>query len=206
MSNVYNAIEEKIISGEYKSGEQITEMRLSSELGVSRTPVREALAMLEKDGLIELIPNKGAVVRGISESDLVDIYAIRERLEGLCALLCAERIDDKGQRELSDIVELSEFYLSKGDAEKLSELDSRFHACIYAHCGSRMLQKILSDLHRAIGAYRRRSIENPERTSKSVAEHRRIYEAIKDNDSALSEELMSQHINAALKNLLSLGK
>ena len=206
MNNVYTSIEDKIISGEYRAGEQITEMRLSGELGVSRTPVREALAMLEKDGLVELIPNKGAVVRGISQSDLIDIYAIRKRLEGLCAELCAERISDKGKKELSDIVELSEFYLSKKDSEKLSALDSRFHACIYENCGSRMLGKILSDLHRVIGAYRRRSLDNPDRVGRSVAEHREIFEAIASKDAARAEELMSAHIGAALTNLLSLEK
>ena len=205
MNNVYTAIEEKIISGEYKAGEQITEMRLSGELGVSRTPVREALAMLEKDGLVELIPNKGAVVRGISKSDLVDIYAIRGRLEGLCASMCAERITDKGKKELSEILDLSEFYLSKKDTEKLGDLDSRFHACIYENCGSRMLEKILSDLHRAVGAYRRRSLENPERVEKSVSEHKKICNAIIGGDASLAEKLISDHIAAALDNLLKIG-
>ena len=206
MNNVYTSIEDKIISGEYRAGEQITEMRLSGELGVSRTPVREALAMLEKDGLVELIPNKGAVVRGISQSDLLDIYSIRKRLEGLAAAMAAARIGDKGINELEEIMELSDFYLSKNNTEKLEELDSRFHTCIYNACESRMLAKILSDLHRVIGAYRRRSLDNPDRVGKSVAEHREIFEAIASKDAARAEELMSAHIDAALTNLLSLEK
>ena len=91
-------------------------------------------------------------------------------------------------------------------SEKLEELDSRFHTCIYNACESRMLAKILSDLHRVIGAYRRRSLDNPDRVGKSVAEHREIFEAIASKDAARAEELMSAHIDAALTNLLSLEK
>ena len=179
MKTVYDSLEEKILYGEYKIGEQITEKRISTDLGVSRTPVREALAMLEKDGLVELIPNKGAVVRGISSDDLIDIYNIRKRLEGLAASLAAQRIDEKGISELTEIVELSEFFILKNDTEKIKQFDSDFHACVYRYSGSRMLEKVLSDLHRSIGAYRKRSLENPGRLAKSVKEHREMLEAIK---------------------------
>jgi len=199
---VYSAIEEKILSGEYKVGEQITENRLSSELGVSRTPVREALMMLELNGLIDLIPNKGATVRGISVDDLIDIYKIRIRLEGLAASLAAERIDADGIRQLEETVELSEFYISKNDCEKIKELDSTFHSCVYRQSGSRMLEKVLSELHRSIGLYRKRSLENPGRIEKSVREHREILEAIKSKDAQKADELTALHVSAALKNLL----
>lgn len=204
MKNVYESLEEKILSGEYKIGEQITENRISTELGVSRTPVREALMMLEKDGLVDLIPNKGAVVRGVSTDDLIDIYNIRKRLEGLAASLAARRIDEKGVEELSEIVELSEFFISKNDAEKLKKLDSDFHARIYFYSGSRMLEKVLSDLHRSIGSYRKKSLENPGRLEKSVKEHRTILEAIKAGDAEKADELASLHVGAALDNLLML--
>ena len=199
---VYSAIEDKILSGEYKAGEQITENRLSSELGVSRTPVREALMMLELNGLIDLIPNKGAVVRGISVDDLVDIYKIRIRLEGLAASLAAERISDDGIRQLEETVELSEFYISKNDCEKIKELDSTFHSCVYRFSGSRMLEKVLSELHRSIGSYRKRSLENPGRLERSVSEHREILEAIKSKDAEKADKLTALHVNAALQNLL----
>lgn len=204
MSNVYSSIEEKILSGEYKIGEQITENRISAELGVSRTPVREALMMLERDGLIDLIPNKGAVVRGISPNDLIDIYEIRKRLEGLAASLAALRIDKKGIDELAEIVDLSDFYIKKGDTEKIKKLDSEFHSCIYRYSGSRMLEKVLSDLHRSIGSYRKMSLEIPGRIEKSVMEHREIFNAIKDGDQKKSDDFMSHHVGAALDNLLSL--
>ena len=206
MKSVYASLEEKILSGEYKIGEQITEKRISTELGVSRTPVREALLMLEKDGLVELIPNKGAVVRGISVGDLVDIYNIRKRLEGLAASLAAERIDEKGIAELSEIVELSEFFILKNDTEKLKQFDSDFHACVYKYSGSRMLEKVLCDLHRSIGSYRKRSLENPGRLEKSVKEHREMLEAIKAGDAEKADMLASLHVGAALENLLGVIK
>ena len=204
MKNIYESLEEKILSGEYKIGEQITENRISAELGVSRTPVREALMMLEKDGLIDLIPNKGAVVRGVSTDDLIDIYNIRKRLEGLAASLAAARIDEKGVSELSEIVELSEFYISKNDAEKIKKLDSDFHACVYRYSGSRMLEKVLSDLHRSVSTYRKKSLLSPGRLEKSVKEHREILNAIKAGDAEKADELASLHVGAALDNLLSI--
>lgn len=204
MKNVYESLEEKILSGEYKIGEQITENRISAELGVSRTPVREALMMLEKDGLVDLIPNKGAVVHGVSTDDLIDIYNIRKRLEGLAASLAARRIDEKGISELKETVELSEFYISKNDAEKLKKLDSDFHALVYHYSGSRMLEKVLSDLHRTVGSYRKKSLENPARLEKSVTEHREIFSAIKAGDAEKADALASLHVGAALENLLKM--
>ena len=201
---VYDQVEKKIISGEYKVGEQITEMRISKELGVSRTPVREALAMLERDGLIEIIPNKGARVCGVSENDLIDIYKIRQRLEGLCASLASQRINEEGIHNLEEIIELSEFYMMKNNHEKLKELDTDFHQCIYKHSGSRMISKILSDLHRSIGYYRKLSLQNPQRLDNSVKEHKEILEAIKNKDALKADELAAHHAESALENLTTL--
>ena len=92
---VINTLEDAILNGSYKEGDSLNELRLSKSLGVSRTPVREALMQLELEGLVKNIPNKGAVVVGISEQDVEDIYEIRIRIEGLAARLCAEKITDE---------------------------------------------------------------------------------------------------------------
>lgn len=201
-SRVYSQIEEKILNGEYKQGEQITELRVSGELGVSRTPVREAFMMLESNCLIKLIPNKGAVVVGVTNDDLVDIYHIRERLEGLAASLAAERASQEQLKELTDIVELSEFYVKKNDLDKIKGLDSNFHNWIYEASGSRMLEKVLSDLHRTIGIYRKKSLTVPGRLEKSIEEHREILDAIVAKDSSKADKLMSLHVKTALKNII----
>ena len=100
---VFNTLEDAILNGSYKEGDSLNELRLSKSLGVSRTPVREALMQLELEGLVKNIPNKGAVVVGISEQDVEDIYEIRIRIEGLAARLCAEKITDEELEELEEL-------------------------------------------------------------------------------------------------------
>ena len=201
---VYLSLEEQIISQKLCPGESVTEMKLSRELGVSRTPVREALQRLDREGLIKLIPNKGAVVLGISEQDLMDIYKIRMRLEGLAARIAAEKRDEAFCRELRDNVELTEFYMTKGNIEKVKNLDSEFHDIIYRCCESRMLGKTLSELHRYISSYRKLSLAVSGRIDHSLSEHREIYEAIACGNTDAADALMSEHVERALENLLQI--
>lgn len=203
---VFARLEEEIISGSLKEGESLTEMGLSSRLGVSRTPVRSALHRLSEEGLVRLIPNRGAVVVGVSAEDLADIYKIRIRLEGLASRTAAERLTDTDRRELCDLVELAEFYVAKEDTEHLKELDTAFHSVIYRASGSRMLSKTLGDLHRSIRAYRKRSLEVPGRLAASVREHREILDAMLAGDAALADTLTSQHIERAMENILKIEK
>lgn len=202
-ARVYAALEDAILSGELKKGEALTELSISEKLGVSRTPVRSALHRLAEEGLIEALPNRGAVVVGVTTDDLVDIYRIRMRLEGLAAAMAAVKITPEGKKALSESVELSEFYLQKQDPEHLKELDTTFHAEIYRACGSRILCRILSELHRNIKAYRKLSLTVPGRLEKSVEEHREIMDAIFRADADAAEWLTSAHVEHALKNLLS---
>lgn len=201
---VYLSLEEQIISQKLRPGEAVTEMKLSRELGVSRTPVREALQRLDREGLIKLIPNKGAVVLGISEQDLIDIYKIRMRLEGLAARIAAEKKDEALCHELSDNVDLTGFYMAKGDIEKVKNLDSEFHDIIYRCCESRMLGKTLSELHRYIASYRKLSLAVSGRIDRSLAEHKEIYDAIAKGNADAADALMSEHVERALENLLKI--
>ena len=201
---VYLSLEEQIISQKLRPGESVTEMKLSRELGVSRTPVREALQRLDREGLIKLVPNKGAVVLGISEKDLIDIYKIRMRLEGLATSIAAEKRDPEFCRELCDNVELTGFYMEKGDIEKVKNLDSQFHDIIYRSCESRMLGKTLSELHRYIASYRKLSLAVDGRIERSLSEHREIYDAIVRGDAAAADALTSEHVERALENLLKI--
>ena len=201
---VYLALQEQILSRKLRTGEAITEMKLSKALGVSRTPVREALQRLDREGLIKLVPNKGAVVLGISEQDLIDIYKIRMRLEGLASRIAAENANDELCKELRDNVDLTAFYMGKGDIEKVKNLDSEFHDIIYRSCESRMLGKILSELHRYIASYRKLSLAVDGRIEKSLAEHREIYEAIIAGNAEGADALMSAHVERALTNLLTI--
>ena len=199
---VFESLEEEILSGKLARGASLGEIALSKRLGVSRTPVRAAIARLAEDGLVESVANKGAVVVGITKDDLVDIYRIRVRLEGLASATAAEKITPEGLKSLLDFVELSEFYISKKDTEKLKELDSEFHETIYKETGNRLLCKTLSELHRKIKTYRKLSLTVPGRLERSVSEHREIYEAIAAGDAKLADKLTSLHIERALENML----
>ena len=199
---VYLELEEEILSGKLPRGTPLTEVVLSERLGVSRTPVRSALHRLSEDGLIESVTNRGAVVIGVTEEDLVDIYRIRVRLEGLASRIAAEKISEEGLKALRESVELSEFYINKKDAEKLKELDSAFHETIYNETDNRLLCKTLSELHRKIKLYRKLSLTVPGRLERSVEEHRQIFEAIERGDAECADKLTSRHIEEALENML----
>ena len=139
---VFQKIREDILSGKYKEHDELRETTLGKELGVSRTPVREALRQLELEGLVAIIPNKGAYVTGISQKDIKDIYVIRSMLEGLCARWAAQHISGEQLDELEEAVLLSEFQMKKGsgfNAEQITLLDGRFHTILYEASGSRIL-------------------------------------------------------------------
>ncbi len=200
---VYKQLEDEILAGKLARGTPLGEIALSTRLGVSRTPVRGALHRLAEDGLVEQIPNRGTVVLGINREDLIDIYNIRMRLEGLASASAAERISEEELKELSESVELSEFYIKKNDTEHLKELDTEFHSIIYKASGNRLLNKTLSELHKKITAYRKLSLTVPGRLTRSVEEHREILMAIKERNAALADELTSLHIQRALENMLN---
>jgi len=206
-NKVFGRLEDDILNGKYKEGDAVTEQRISNELGVSRTPVREAFHRLEKEGLIKLVPNKGAVVIGVSVDDLVDIYKIRIRLEGLATRMAAENITESDREKLIETVELTDFYIRRNDTEKIKNLDSNFHDIIYSASGSRMIYRTLSDLHRSIKRYRKISLTVPNRLPKSIEEHKKILEAILAGDCEAADKLASSHVERALVNvMIALGK
>ncbi|MBR5140331.1 MAG: GntR family transcriptional regulator [Clostridia bacterium] len=200
---VFATLEEDILTGKFSRGDSLGENMLSEMLGVSRTPVRAALKRLAEEGLIEAVANKGAVVIGITKDDIVDIYHIRMRLEGLASLIAASKISAEALGELLESVELSEFYIKKNNTEKLKELDSEFHETIYKATGNAPLCKTLSELHRKIKSYRKLSLNVPGRLEMSVKEHREIYEAIASGNGELADTLTSLHVKRALDNMLA---
>lgn len=199
---VFHEIEQAILSGEFPPGYSLIEQKLSSELGVSRTPVREALRQLELEGLVTSVPNKGVVVVGISEKDIDDIYTIRMAIEGIAARWAAVNITGEELTKLRDIVELQEFYIGKNDTLQIRHLDSQFHQAIYSASRSRPLRQILSQFHNYIQKPREISVKYSGRAAASVDEHRKIYEAIAAHDSARAEAEAAEHIRRAKDNLL----
>ncbi len=194
---VFEALESEILKGELERGETLSENKISARLGVSRTPVREALQRLEQEGLVKTEPGKGAVVLGISQGDLLDIYEIRIRIEGLAARYAARSITDEQIKEMRDLVELQEFYAAKNDSQNLRDLDSKFHSMIYKFCTSRILTDTLASLHHRIERFRRISVEMGGRGNLSVEEHRDIAEALAAHDEDKAERLLIEHIKNA---------
>lgn len=198
---IFERLENDIIQGVYPRGEILTELRLAEELGVSRTPIREALRRLEQERLIESA-GKGSVVLGITEEDLLDIMTIRERVEGVAAYYAAQNITPEGIKELSDIVDLQEFYFSRKDAAHLQQVDDRFHDAICQLSNRNVLIDTLLPLLRKTRRYRKLSLENWDRTSNTKQEHYAIYQAIVSGNAPLAEELTAKHISNAKAHMM----
>ena len=202
---VFNKIREDILSGVYHENEELKENTIGIELGVSRTPVREALRQLELEGLVNIIPNKGAYVTGITTKDIHDIYIIRSYLEGLCARWACEHINEAQIEALDEILYLSEFHARREHHEQLVDLDNKFHELIYEASGSKILDHMLTDFHHYVERIRKITLSRTSRATKSNAEHTAILNAIKERDADRAEELAHEHMMNTIKNISEQG-
>lgn len=202
---VFHRLREDILSGKYKENEELREVAIGEELGVSRTPVREAFRQLELEGLIQIVPNKGAYVTGITAKDVKDIYMIRSSLEGMCAGLATQNITPEQLEELEENVYLASFHASKGHMEQMAELDNRFHHILYEACDSKMLENLLQDFHQYVIRIRKKTLSTKERGIASNEEHRRIMEAIKEGDSVKAQQAATVHMENAYDNIVKNG-
>ena len=202
---VFTKIREDILNGRYKDHEELKEIRIGKELGVSRTPVREALRQLELEGLVQIIPNRGAFVTGINENDVRDIYAIRALLEGLCARWATEHITKEQLEEMEENVYLAKFHADKGHMEQIADLDNRFHDIMYEACNSKMLEHQLKDFHEYVLRVRRKTLAQVTRGTASNEEHEKIMVAIKAKDADNAEKLAHQHMINAYENMVKSG-
>lgn len=204
-ARVFQQVRERILSGVYRKGEELRENTLAEELGVSRTPVREALRQLELEGLVKIRPNRGAEVVGISLDDVEEIYEIRYLLEGLCAKWAAKNITDEQLGELEENIYLSDFHANKGNYEQSVELDNRFHEIIYEASNSRVLNHVLSDFHQYVQRVRKVSLSAPKRALTSNEEHRHIVEALRKHDGDMAEKQAMEHMKNTIKNMDHVG-
>ena len=198
---VFDKIRSDILNGKYKRGEELVESSIGKELGISRTPVREAIRQLEMEGLVQLVPNKGAFVTGISEKDVRDIYLIRARLEGLAARMAAKNITPELLDAMEETVVLSEYHAKKEHYEQVCEMDSKFHKLLYKASGSRILEHTLTDFHQYVQRVRMASIMKKRRMEKSNDEHDAILTAIREHDEEKAELVATRHISNTVENL-----
>lgn len=198
---VFDRLENDIIQGTYPKGEILTELKLVEQLGVSRTPIREALRRLEQERLIE-DTGKGSLVLGITESDLMDIMTIRERIEGVAAYYATQNMTEEDLKELTHLVDLQEFYFQKQDAEHLRQVDDQFHDKICIFSRHTVIMDTLIPLHRKTRRYRRISMDDWSRATKTKGEHYEIYKAMADRNADLASELMAKHITNAKQHMM----
>ena len=202
---VFQSIREDILSGRYEQNTELKEAAIGAELGVSRTPVREALRQLELEGLVTIIPNRGAYVNMITAKDVQDIYVIRSMLEALCARWATQSITAEQLDSMEETLCLSEYHTSKKNYEKLYELDSLFHEQLYEAGGSRILNHILSDFHDYVKMVRKATISTSSRSVTSTEEHRAIFEAIKEKDPDKAETLAKEHVKHTIESIQAYG-
>ncbi|MGI6004871.1 MAG: GntR family transcriptional regulator [Christensenellales bacterium] len=191
--HILEKLEKDIVNGKYPPGTKLTEKALCEEFEVSRTPLREAFYMLERTGLIEIIPNKGIRVIGVSQKDIDDIYTIKGAIDGLAARLAAERITKEELAELKEVLDLTEFYVAKDNSEKVVEMDTRFHEIVLEAGRNRPLRQMLNTYHKLVRGARNKSLSSPERQDLMLAEHKALYEAIAAGDGELAGKLSTEH-------------
>ena len=206
---IFEQLEHAILAGKYKRGEILNETKLSEDLGVSRTPVREAIRRLEQEKIIE-DSSKGILVVGISREDMPDMYEIRMRIESLAAERAAVNISDEALAEMGEIVDMQRYYIDRqaekevDNSDSIKNLDSRFHEIIYIESKSKPLADILIPLHKRMTKFRKASVRKNSRAEASWQEHAAIYEAMKAHDSAKVSELIKIHLANARDSIMTI--
>jgi len=201
---IFNILRQKILDGKYLPGDSLIETKLAEELGVSRTPIREAIRQLELEGLVDSIPNKGVIVRGISAKDIEDIYTIRTMLEGLAARWAVEKISNQELENLKNNFELMEFYTAKGDIEQIAKLNTQFHEIIFKATKSGILQHILTDFQYYVQWARYYSLKSPGRPLETLEEHRKIVGALYSKNPDNAEKYVNEHIINSSRNIVKM--
>jgi DNA-binding GntR family transcriptional regulator len=194
---VLDAIRSAIKSGILQPRERLMEIQMAEELGVSRTPIREALRKLELEGFIVMVPRKGAYVADLSFKDIADVFEIRAALEGLAAGLAAERITEEELEAMERLLVEKREAITNNDISKLVEVDTRFHELLYQASRNERLSSIISNLREQIQRFRLTSLSFPGRMKDSLSEHKKIVEAIQSRDSQIARFVAQEHIENA---------
>ena len=191
---VFNTLREAILRGDLVPGERLMELQLASKLGVSRTPIREAIRMLEQEGLAITIPRKGAIVAGMTEKDMQDVLEIREALEELSVQVACDKITEEEIAELQKNMKNFEHSLKSGDLKKMAQADVEFHDVIYRATDNPKLISMLNNLREQMYRYRVEYLKNPQNHEQLLKEHEAIYKGIVEKDKDAVTEMIRKHI------------
>lgn len=199
---VCESLREAIRNGVLKPGERIMEIQLAEELGVSRTPVREAIRKLELEGYVAMMPRRGTYVANMSIRDINEIFEIRTALESLSNGLAAEHITDEELEHLQRLLVIIGGYIKDGNIEKIVETDIEFHDLMYHAARNQRLVGIISNLRDQLTRFRTLSMSYPGRLEATLDEHRTIVEAIANGDRKAASKAAEQHMENSEKTLL----
>ncbi len=191
---VFNTLREAILKGELKPGERLMEMHLATKLGVSRTPIREAIRMLEHEGLAVTIPRKGAQVAKMTEKDLQDVLEVRDALDALAVVCACRRMTDAQFVELKEAMKAFEDATRTEDVRKIVETDEAFHDVIYASAENPKLVNIINSAREQMYRYRYEYVKNPSVYSQLIAEHKQIIEGFDKRDEEFLKGIMHVHL------------
>ncbi|TCL61118.1 DNA-binding GntR family transcriptional regulator [Kineothrix alysoides] len=192
---VFNTLRKAILTGELKPGERLMEIHLANKLGVSRTPIREAIRKLELEGLVTMIPRRGAEVAQITEKSLKDVLEVRRALDALCAELACVRITSEEMEHLKEACAQFEMATQQNDVTVIARADVALHDIIVAATGNRRLVQLVNNLAEQMYRYRFEYIKDKSQHEKLIEEHRIIYESILNKNCEAAARAAKLHID-----------
>ena len=199
---VFNTLRQAILRGELKPGERLMEIQLANKLGVSRTPIREAIRKLELEGLVLMIPRKGAEVAEITEKSLRDVLEVRRALEELAVELVCEKITDEQIQDLKDAAEEFKESLKDGDITRIAEADVKFHDVIYMATDNQKLIQLLNNLREQMYRYRVEYLKHREFHPQISKEHKELITYLEAGAKEQAEEKIGVHIDKQARTVL----
>lgn len=199
---VCETLREAIRTGALKPGERLMEIQLAEELGVSRTPVREAIRKLELEGYVIMMPRRGTYVASLSIRDVNEVFEIRTSLDSLASGLAAERITEEELERLKRLLALIGAYIEQNDMDKIVETDTEFHDLLYQVSRNTRLVGIIFNLREQLTRFRSASMSYPGRLKETLEEHSRIVDAIADGDVERAQKAAEDHMEKSEQTLL----
>ena len=194
---VYEELKMQILTGTIIPGTRMMEVELAEEMGVSRTPVREAIRKLELEGLVVMVPRKGAYVAGISMKDIHEVYELRSALEALAASLAAVRITDEELEEMERQMVREAKETEENNLQGIVSIDTTFHDLLYQAAHNQRLVQFINILQEQLQRFRSATLSRPGRSKYALEEHKKIVEALANKDAKLAAKLATEHIENA---------
>jgi DNA-binding GntR family transcriptional regulator len=203
---IANNLRDMIMSGELREGDKIKENDLCDMMGISKTPLREALRVLSAEGLIRLIPNRGSYVTTPTFEEIKEMFDVMSVLEGVCARTAAEKMNAKDFSKLEKLHNKLEESFRRRDQKKYIHQNNSYHALVQELAGNKTLNQIVNGLRQKILLYRFQSLNLPERFEQSIREHRDLLAAFRNRDPEKAEMLMTSHLKKQCEALEQLAK